>query len=90
MESALVGTVVTRKTNTGKRTVTSGRISGKVGAGLISRAWQPARQRTVSGRLATGGIMMGADATSNVVQEFWPEIRHPRQHLRAKSDPPRP
>lgn len=80
--SALKATVVTRKTTTGKRTVASGKLAGNFGSGMISRAWQPARLRTVSGGLATGGMMVGADATSNVVQEFWPEIRHPKRHRR--------
>lgn len=57
----------------------SGKMAGNFGSGLVSRAWQPARPRTVSGGVATGGIMLGADATSNVVQEFWPEISHPKR-----------
>jgi hypothetical protein len=81
MEAALKSTVITRKTTTGKKTVGSGKIAGNFGSGLISRAWQPARLRTVSGGFATGGMMMGADATSNVVQEFWPEIRHPKRTM---------
>ena len=85
MGAALKATVITRKTTTGKKTVGSGKIAGNFGSGLISRAWQPARLRTVSGGLATGGIMMGADATSNVVQEFWPEIRHPKARARGRS-----
>jgi len=32
-----------------------------------------------SSGFATGGIMLGVDAGSNVVREFWPEIRHPRR-----------
>lgn len=83
--SALKATVVTRKTTTGKRTIASGKLAGNFGSGLISRAWQPAGLRTVSGGVATGGIMMGADATSNVVQEFWPEIRHPKRHRASRN-----
>lgn len=82
LKTALVSTVVTRKTTTGKRTVASGRLAGNMGSGIVSRAWQPARLRTLSSGAATGGMMLGADATSNVVQEFWPEIRHPRVHAR--------
>jgi hypothetical protein len=82
LKTALASTVVTRKTTTGKRTVASGRLAGNVGSGMISRAWQPARLRTVSSGATTAGMMVGADATSNVVQEFWPEIRHPHRHAR--------
>jgi len=80
MKYALVSTVVTHKTTTGKRTPALGRISGDFGSGLISRAWQPARLHTLGSGLATGGIMLGVDAGSNVVREFWPEIRHPHRH----------
>jgi hypothetical protein len=80
MKYALVSTVVTHKTTTGKRTPALGRISGDFGSGLISRAWQPARLHTVGSGLATGGIMLGVDAGSHVVREFWPEIRHPHSH----------
>ena len=72
MRHALVSTVVTRKTTTGKKTVAAGRISGALGTGLISRAWQPAAMRTVGGGLATGGITLGASAGANVAREFWP------------------
>ena len=76
---ALTSTVITHKTTTGKRTVASGRISGAMGAGLISRTWQPARLHTVSSGLATGGTLLGVDAGTHVVREFWPEIRHPHR-----------
>ena len=77
---ALSSTVITHKTTTGKKTVAAGRISGAMGSGIISRAWQPARLHTFSSGAASGGIMLGADAGNNVVREFWPEIRHPHKH----------
>ena len=77
---ALTSTVVTHKTTTGKKTVAAGRISGAIGSGFISRAWQPARLHTFSSGAASGGVMLGVDAGNNVVREFWPEIRHPRKH----------
>ena len=46
---------------------------------FVSRLWQPARLHTVSSGLSSSGISLGADAASNVVREFWPEIRHPRR-----------
>jgi hypothetical protein len=72
LEHALVSTVITQKTTTGKKTVASGRISGAIGSGLISRAWQPAAARTVGAGFASGGITLGAEAAGNVAQEFWP------------------
>ena len=77
---ALTSTVITHKTTTGKKTVAAGRISGAMGSGFISRAWQPARLHTFSSGAASGGIMLGVDAGNNVVREFWPEIRHPHKH----------
>jgi hypothetical protein len=77
---ALESTVITHKTDTGKPTVASGEISGAVGAGLISRLWQPAAAKTLAKGFASGGIILGVDAGSHVVREFWPEIRHPKSH----------
>lgn len=80
LEHALVSTVVTNKTTTGKRTVASGRISGAIGSGLISRAWQPAAARTVGAGFASAGVTLGAQAGANVAQEFWP--RHKKHYAR--------
>jgi hypothetical protein len=79
VEYALVSTVVTRKTTTGKKTFASGEVSGAVGAGFISRLWQPVRLHTVGSGIGSVGITLGVDAGMNVTREFWPEIRHPRQ-----------
>jgi hypothetical protein len=79
VKHALVSTVVARKTTNGRQTLASGRISGAVAGGFVSRLWQPARLHTVSSGLSSSGISLGADAASNVVREFWPEIRHPRR-----------
>jgi len=78
LKYALVSTVITRKTTTGRRTVAAGEISGAVGSGLVSRLWQPARLHTLSSGFASGGITLGADAGLNVAKEFWPRNRHPR------------
>ena len=83
LKYALLSTVVTRKTTTGQRTVASGRISGDIGGGFISRLWQPVRLHTVASGVATSGILLGADAGTHVVKEFWPEIRHPHRHAAA-------
>ncbi|SRR5579871_15919 len=80
MKYALESTVVTRKTTTGKRTVAAGELSGAFGGGMISRLWQPASTRTVASGLASGGVILGVDAGTHVVKEFWPEIRHPGRH----------
>jgi hypothetical protein len=77
LKYALVSTVVTRKTTTGKRTAAVGRMSGAMGSGLISRAWQPARLHTVASGVASGGMMLGVEAGTHVAREFWPQKHHP-------------
>ena len=80
LRHALVSTVVTQDTRNGRRKVAAGRISGNVASGFISRAWQPAAMHTAASGAATAGIGLGVDAGTNVLREFWPEIRHPHQH----------
>jgi hypothetical protein len=74
---ALESTVVTRKTNTGKRTVAAGEISGVLGSGLISRLWMPASAHTLAAGFSSAGITLGADAGLNVAKEFWPRHGKP-------------
>jgi len=85
LKYALVSTVVTHKTTTGKPTIAAGELSGAFGSGLISRLWQPASLHTVSSGIASGGLTLGIDAGSHVLREFWPEIRHPHRHSRVQS-----
>lgn len=72
---ALVSTVWVRRSNREGKTVGAGRIAGSLGAGFISRLWQPTRLRTIGGGFASGGISLGADAGINVLREFWPDLR---------------
>jgi hypothetical protein len=85
LKYALLSTVITRKTTTGDQTVATGRISGDIGGGFISRLWQPVRLHTVASGVSTSGILLGVDAGTHVVREFWPEIRHPHKHT-SKTD----
>ena len=79
LKYALTSTVVTHKTTTGQKTFASGRVSGALGSGFISRLWMPARFHTISSGIATGGVLLGVDAGTHVAREFWPEIRHPQR-----------
>jgi hypothetical protein len=72
LEHALVSTVITQKTTTGKNTVASGKISGAIGSGLISRLWQPAAARTIGAGFSSAGLTLAGQAGANIVQEFWP------------------
>lgn len=82
LKYALLGVVITHKTTTGQRTVAKGELAGAIGSGFISRLWQPASVRTAGAAVSSAGITLGADAAGNVLREFWPEIRHPRNHRR--------
>jgi hypothetical protein len=73
LRHALVSTVVTTNTKSGKRTPAVGRISGHAAAGAFSQAIIPA----ASGA-STAGIGLAADAGVNVAREFWP--RRTGQH----------
>ena len=80
MGYAVKHTFIVPKTNKPrKKTVALGRISGNMGAGMVSQAWAPAAG--VGAGLATGGIGLGADVGVNMAREFWPR-KHNKQHLR--------
>jgi hypothetical protein len=72
MKYALVHTFIVPRTNRPGKTVALGRISGNIGAGLISRAWQPASAAGIGAGLASGGIGVGAEVGANMAREFWP------------------
>lgn len=76
---ALLSTVRTRDTRSHERKWATGRISGVLASGMISRIWQPVRLRTVSSGFSSAGVSLGIDAGTNVLREFWPEIRHPHR-----------
>jgi len=80
---ALEATIITHKTTTEKKTLSTSEIAGNFGAGFISRLWQPASTRAISSGFTSAGIGFAADAGGNVVREFWPEIRHPHSHAKA-------
>jgi len=74
LKYAVKSTFIVPKSNRpGKKTVALGRISGNMGAGIISRAWQPASAAGLGAGLASGGIGIGADVGVNVAREFWPQ-----------------
>ena len=77
---ALEATVITHKTTTEQATVSKSEIGGAVGAGLISRVWEPASERAIFHGFIAAGTMMGADAGGNVLREFWPEISRKFHH----------
>jgi hypothetical protein len=75
MKYAVKSTFIVPRTNRPGKTVALGRVSGNLGAGLISQAWMPAA--SVGAGVATGGIGLGADVGVNVAREFWPRKKPP-------------
>jgi hypothetical protein len=76
MKYAVVNTFLARRTDRPGRTIALGRLSGNMGAGVISRAWQPASAAGLGAGLASGGIGIGAEVGVNMAREFWPR-KHP-------------
>lgn len=79
---AVKSTFIVPRTNRPGKTVSAGRLSGAFGAGLISRAWQPASTAGIGAGIATGGILIGADVGANVAREFWPQKKKALSHKR--------
>jgi hypothetical protein len=76
---AVKSTFYVPRTNRPGKTVAFGRVSGNLGAGIISRAWQPASSAGLGAGLASGGIGLGAAVGANVAREFWPRKKPVRQ-----------
>ncbi len=72
LKYAVKSTFIVPRTNRSGKTLAMGRIAGNMGAGVISRAWQPASAAGLGAGLASGGIGMGADVGVHVAREFWP------------------
>jgi hypothetical protein len=50
-------------------------VGGAAVAAGISNTYNPATDRNLPNAMETWGTMMGWDTVSNVVKEFWPDIR---------------
>ena len=84
MKYAVVHTFIVPKTNRPGKTVALGRISGSMGAGIISRAWQPASTAGLASGLASGGVSLGATVGLNMAREFWPR-KHEHERRRRET-----
>lgn len=81
---AVKSTFIVPRTDRQGKTVAASRLAGAFGAGLISRAWQPASAAGIGAGFASGGIMLGADVGANVAREFWPRKKHPMAYARRR------
>ena len=71
---ALLYTAMTR-TDDGGRTPAFWRFAGNFGTQFVSNAWRPERHTQFSDTMVRGTVSIGYDAASNLVKEFWPDIR---------------
>jgi hypothetical protein len=76
LKYAVKSTFIVPRTNRPGQKVAVSRLSGNLGAGLISRAWQPASTAGIGAGVVSGGVGLGADVGINVAHEFWPR-KHP-------------
>ena len=71
---AVAHTMIVRNDDN-RRVFSVGRLSGTLGGSFISRTWHPERQQTVANALRNAGVSLSAEASWNVLREFWPEIK---------------
>jgi hypothetical protein len=74
LRHALAHTVITRN-DRGDPEFSVWRFAGNYGSQFVSNAWRPERETQVSDTLRRGTVSIGYDAASNLLKEFWPEIR---------------
>jgi hypothetical protein len=72
---ALSRIAITRST-TGHPEFNYSEFGGNLTAAMISNAYYPASDRTVTGTLVRCGMQVMWDTASNELKEFWPDIRH--------------
>jgi len=77
--SALAQTFVVH-TDNGGRTVAIGRVAGAFGGGFVSRTWQPEGHGIIWPGVQSGAISLASGAVSNVIREFWPDIKKHLHH----------
>jgi len=78
---ALKQILVTR-TDSGHRTFNFAEVGGNAAAVAVSNLWYP-DTRTVSDNVEKLGIQLATDAFSNVLKEFWPDVKrylHNKRH----------
>jgi hypothetical protein len=71
---AVTRTVVTRN-DAGRMAFNLSELAGAGTAATLSNLYHPATDRSIPNTMQTWASMMGWDTVSNVVKEFWPDIR---------------
>ncbi len=56
------------------------KVAGAVSAGLISTRWYQPPDDTVGRGFGRAGVSLAVSAVTNVLREFWPDIRRKLHH----------
>jgi hypothetical protein len=70
-------------TDSGGRTFNYSEVGSSYGASFLANSWFPAHYNGTGDALQRGTIGLGLNTASNVVKEFWPDIR--RRVLRRRN-----
>lgn len=63
------------RTDSGRTRFAYSRVGSALSAGFISNVWEPDRVATVPQAFVRGAESIGLDAASDIVKEFWPDIK---------------
>jgi hypothetical protein len=74
LRSAVSQTVVAY-TDSGGRVFNYSEVGSSYGASFLANSWFPAHSNSAGDALERGTIGLGLNTASNVVKEFWPDIR---------------
>lgn len=86
LKDALRNTFTVRRYGHQKRSIAAGNVAGNMGAGMLSRLWQPSNLATAGAGLQSGGISLGANLAINTAREFIPDRRkHAARKRRSRS-----
>jgi hypothetical protein len=66
----------------GHPTLNLANLGGYYASSAVSTLWLPGRTRVVRHTLSDGSLQVAISVPINLVQEFWPEIRHRAFHRR--------
>jgi hypothetical protein len=80
MKYAVASSFLARHDN-GRRSAGISRLGSAAGAAFISRAWLPRSIATVGAGASSFGISIGVSVGSNVLREFWPDLK---RHFRRR------
>lgn len=82
-----VSRILVTRTDGGRSTINASELLGNAAASAIGLAYYP-EDRDVPDYLQNWGIQLGTDAVSQMLKEFWPDVKHWWRKRRADENPP--